>query len=741
MQTPRDENRISTLMAVSNVDGITPVTLWADPVTHRLLVDFSAPISSLTDVNIVNPLNGEVLAYNSVSQKWENSAAGSGSVTSVSVVSANGFAGTVATAGTTPAITLTTTITGVLKGNGTAISAATSGTDFAPATSGTAILKGNGSGGFSSASAGTDYLAPTGLGTGLTITSRTVGNSTNLDTALGNLDSALNLLSMNGFSSWTSGVDASTYSIGGGNFTLIRSGQGFIASKLITWIANQTIALASISANTAGWAYIDSTGTLSWTTTAATAYAAIPLFYIWYDGTNYFVEKENHNYNFESRISSYLHNTINVVIRSVGAVIVRSGSGTGAAVADREIKITGADNLDDHGLSCAIAEADPITVMTVYLDGTGKWIQYHSQAEITPYYNNAGTPTALDATPNTYCVYTIYALQDDINSSTPRYMAVMDDAAYANLSDAQAAITAGTVTYASNEIKTIEPCQLGYAILQYSATGGYVNSVVVARNTFNQSLVGGGTGAATNHAFLTNLDFANSGHTGFTSPTTTDTFTNKTYDTAGTGNVFKINGTAISDKTGTGKAVLDTSPTLVTPLLGTPTSGTLTNCTGLPISGLVSSTSTALGVGSIELGHATDTTIARVSAGVISVEGVTVPTETSTNTLTNKRITKRTGSTTSSATPTINTDNVDMYLLTAQAADITSFTTNLSGTPTEGQTLWIAITGTAARAITWGTSFEASTVALPTTTVTTNRLDVGFVWNSVTSKWRCIATA
>ncbi len=108
--------------------------------------------------------------------------------------------------------------------------------------------------------------------------------------------------------------------------------------------------------------------------------------------------------------------------------------------------------------------------------------------------------------------------------------------------------------------------------------------------------------------------------------------------------------------------------------------------------------------------------------------------------LTNKRITKRTGTTTSSATPTINTDNVDFYSLTAQAADITSFTTNLSGMPTEGQTLWIAITGTAARAITWGASFEASTVALPTTTVSTDRLDVGFVWNSATSKWRCVAT-
>jgi hypothetical protein len=60
---------------------------------------------------------------------WATPASG-GTVTSVSVVSANGFAGTVATATTTPAITLTTTITGLLKGNGTAISAAVANTDY-----------------------------------------------------------------------------------------------------------------------------------------------------------------------------------------------------------------------------------------------------------------------------------------------------------------------------------------------------------------------------------------------------------------------------------------------------------------------------------------------------------------------------------------------------------------------------------------------------------------------------------
>lgn len=54
---------------------------------------------------------------------------------------------------------------------------------------------------------------------------------------------------------------------------------------------------------------------------------------------------------------------------------------------------------------------------------------------------------------------------------------------------------------------------------------------------------------------------------------------------------------------------------------GTPSSLTLTNATGLPIAGLVSSTSTALGVGSLELGNASDTTLARSGAGDMTIEG------------------------------------------------------------------------------------------------------------------------
>jgi len=116
--------------------------------------------------------SGQVLQSNGASvPTWANG----GTVTSASVVSANGFAGTVATATSTPAITLTTSITGVLKGNGTALSAATAGTDYLAPPSGTALLKANSGGALANAVAGTDYVTPTGTET---LTNKTLTNPT-----------------------------------------------------------------------------------------------------------------------------------------------------------------------------------------------------------------------------------------------------------------------------------------------------------------------------------------------------------------------------------------------------------------------------------------------------------------------------------------------------------------------------------------------------------------------------------
>jgi hypothetical protein len=95
-------------------------------------------------------INGEIY-YNTTTNKfrgfqngaWSDLGAGGGgggTVTNVSIVSANGFAGTITNPTSVPAITLTTTITGLLKGNGTAISAASAGTDYlTPSGNGSAL--------------------------------------------------------------------------------------------------------------------------------------------------------------------------------------------------------------------------------------------------------------------------------------------------------------------------------------------------------------------------------------------------------------------------------------------------------------------------------------------------------------------------------------------------------------------------------------------------------------------------
>ena len=115
---------------------------------------------------------------------------------------------------------------------------------------------------------------------------------------------------------------------------------------------------------------------------------------------------------------------------------------------------------------------------------------------------------------------------------------------------------------------------------------------------------------------------------------------------------------------------------------------------------------------------------------------------TATQAFSNKRYTRRVVTVTQSATPSINTDNTDIASITGLAQTITSMSTNLTGTPNAGDMFAIQITDSGtARSITWGSSFEASTVSLPTATSAGVMLMVGFTWNAATSKWRCIAVA
>ncbi len=146
----KDPNYVNSLIAVSNADGSSTVRLWADPITHRLLVDLptgSGDVvgpasatdeaiarfdgttgkliqnSNVTITNagvitvagayslpIVDGTNGYVLTTNGSGVVSWAAASGSGTVTSVSFT---GGLISVATATTTPALTVAGTSGGV----------------------------------------------------------------------------------------------------------------------------------------------------------------------------------------------------------------------------------------------------------------------------------------------------------------------------------------------------------------------------------------------------------------------------------------------------------------------------------------------------------------------------------------------------------------------------------------------------------------------------------------------------
>lgn len=111
------------------------------------------------------------LSWNGTSFTWDTPA---GSVTSVGLSMPSGFS--VANSPITGSGTLavTTTLNGILKGNGSGFTTATASTDYAPATTGTnaQLLGNNGTGGFSNVTVGSGLsysagtLSATGSGTG-----------------------------------------------------------------------------------------------------------------------------------------------------------------------------------------------------------------------------------------------------------------------------------------------------------------------------------------------------------------------------------------------------------------------------------------------------------------------------------------------------------------------------------------------------------------------------------------------
>ncbi len=142
------------------------------------------------------------------------------------------------------------------------------------------------------------------------------------------------------------------------------------------------------------------------------------------------------------------------------------------------------------------------------------------------------------------------------------------------------------------------------------------------------------------------------------------------------------------------------------------------------------------------LGLVATPTLAASDVGLGNVDNTSDATKNAaTATLTNKRIAVRTGTIASSATPAINTDNYDEYDITALATNITSMTTNLSGSPMNGDELMLRFKddGTP-RTITWGTSFVSSGVTTLLATTAANKTHyVKVRYDSTAAKWVCLA--
>lgn len=163
---------------------------------------------------------------------------------------------------------------------------------------------------------------------------------------------------------------------------------------------------------------------------------------------------------------------------------------------------------------------------------------------------------------------------------------------------------------------------------------------------------------------------------------TTDTLTNKTFDTAGTGNSFLINGLAATANTGTGSVVRATSPTLVTPVLGAATATTINGLT-------INSTTGTLAIANGK------TLTASNSLAFTGTDGTsfafpgssdTVVTLSATQTLTNKTLTAPTIAANDNAF-TLRDDLDTTKLLQFQLSGITTATTRTLTVPDASTTL------------------------------------------------------
>jgi len=503
-------------------------TLKGNPTaTNGTMQDIS--IGALPNIGTPNPTDDKILIYDNANNVFKYvtpsnlGSGGSGTVTSVSVVSANGLAGSVATATTTPAITLSTSVTGVLKGDGTAISAAVNsdlptmtatvgGAVPTPPNNTTDYLRGDGtwatppSGGtpggsttqlqYNNAGVFGGITGATTDGNVVTLTTPNLGTPTTI-----NLTNATNM-PLTGITGFGTGVaTALGINVGSAGAPVLFNGAlGTPSSGTLTNASGLPISgIAGLGAGVGTWLATPSSANLAAAVTDETGSGALVF------GTNPAISGP-------TVTGGSIDNTpIGAGTRSTGAFTTLAANGA--------VTLSGIPGSGTIASSiCATAGGALI-----------------AQAGANCY---AGGSAAAGGN-NTNVQY---------NSSG--VLAGSDNWVF-NGTDTMGIGAAGSVV---GKVEFFNATS-GSVILQ--ADTGALGSTVLTLPAGSTTLIGAGT---------------------------TATFTNKTFDTAGTGNSFLINGLAATANTGTGAVARAVSPAFTTPDLGTPSAATLTNATGLPVS-------------------------------------------------------------------------------------------------------------------------------------------------------------
>lgn len=564
---------------------------------NRMVDDAKVNLVAGTNITISRGSSGVTI---------NSTASGSGTVTSVSVVSANGLNGTVATATTTPAITLSTTVSGIIKGNGTALSAASAGTDYqAPitltttGTSGAATFTSNtlnipqyaggGSGTVTSVTGTGTVSGVTLTGTVTTSGSLTLGGTLAVTPSNFASQTANNVLAApNG----SSGIPTFRALAAADVPTLNQSttGNATTATALATARAINGVNFdgsAAITVTAAGSTLSDTVPVAKGGTGQITANAAINALLPSQSGAS------GKNLQSDGTNTSWVAASGGGTVTGVTVVSANGLAGTASAAPVPAITLSTTVNgiVKGNGtaLSAATAGTDYQAPITLTTTGTSGAATFTSNTLNIPNYAGGGGdvfgPTSsvndkvvffngatgklikdsgLSLSGNNTGDQTISLTGDVTGSGAGSFVTsiasgVIVDAdinASAAIADTKLA-TISTASKVSNSATTATSANTASAIVARDASGNFSAGTITASLTGN---VSGSSGSTTGNAatVTTNADL--------------------------TGPITSVgNATSVALQTGTGSTfVMQASPTLTTPALGTPTSGLLNSCTSNP---------------------------------------------------------------------------------------------------------------------------------------------------------------